>query len=179
MTSVSSSSGLNSKPGSLFATWMLPTLSPRWRMGAAMKAGIAHAAIDLDWLGVMHPRRDPHGQRLMFANLAAVWPIYAAAGAEQLIVARVVEDRAELDHYRAAVLGAQPTVCRLTTPLALMHKRLRIREPGMALEQALMRAAELADILEKARAEDFVVENGSGRSVGEVAREMLSLTGWL
>ena len=135
--------------------------------------------IDLDWLGVMHPRRDPHGQRPMFANLAAVWPIYAAAGAEQLIVARVVEDRAELDHYRAAVPGAQPTVCRLTTPLALMHKRLRIREPGMALEQALMRAAELADILEKARAEDFVVENGSGRSVGEVAREMLSLTGWL
>ena len=37
ITRVSSSSCLNSRPGSLFATWMLPTLSPRWRMGAAMK----------------------------------------------------------------------------------------------------------------------------------------------
>ena len=57
------------------------------------EAGIAHAAIDLDWLAVMHPQREPYGQRLALANLAAVWPTYAAAGAERLIVARVVEDR--------------------------------------------------------------------------------------
>ena len=143
------------------------------------EAGIAHAAIDLDWLAVMHPRGDPYGQRLMFSNLAAIWPIYAAAGAERLIVARVVEDHAEIDEYLAAVPGARPTVCRLTAPVELMHERLRIREPGMTLERALMRAAELAEILERARVEDFVVENGSDRPVGDVAREMLSLAGWL
>ena len=142
-------------------------------------AGIAHAAIDLDWLSVMHPQNDPYGQRLAFANLAAVWPIYAAAGAERLMVARVIEDRAELDHYRAAVPGAQPIVCRLTAPLALMHERLRIREPGMTFNQQLARAAELADILERAGVEDYVVDNGPGRSVGEVAYEVLSLAGWL
>ena len=104
------------------------------------EAGIAHAAIDLDGLAVMHPQRAPHGQRLAFANLAAVWPNYAAAGAERLIVAIVVEDRANLDHYRAAVPGAhQPIVCRLTAPLSLMHERLRIREPGMFLDLALAR----------------------------------------
>ena len=110
------------------------------------EACIAHAAIDFDWLAVMHPQREPYGQRLALANLAAVWPTYAAAGAERLIVARVVEDRAELDHYRAAVPCAQPIVCRLTAPTALMHERLRIREPGMFLDQVLTRAAELADL---------------------------------
>ena len=143
------------------------------------ESGIAHAAIDLDWLAVMHPQSDPYGQSLAFANLAAAWPAYAAAGAERLIVARVVEDRADLDHYRAAVPGAQPIVCRLTAPLSLMHQRLRIREPGMFLDKALKRAAELADILHRAGVEDFVVDNGPGRSVSAVAREVLSLAGWL
>ena len=70
------------------------------------EAGIAHAAIDLDCLAVVHPQRDPHGLQLAFANLAAVWPNYAAVGAERLVVARAVEDSAELDQYRAAMPGA-------------------------------------------------------------------------
>ena len=143
------------------------------------EAGIAHAAIDLDGLAVMHPQRAPHGQRLAFANLAAVWPNYAAAEAERLIVAIVVEDRADLDHYRAAVPGTQPIVCRLTAPLSLMHERLRIRELGMFLDLALVRAAEVGDILDGAGVEDFVVDNGIGRPVGAVARAVLSLASWL
>ena len=143
------------------------------------EAGIAHAAIDLDGLTVMHPQQGPHGQRLGFANLAAVWANYAAAGAERLMVARVVEDRADLDRYRAAVPGAQPIVCRLTAPLSLMRERLRIREPGMFQERALERATELDSILSHAGVEDFVVDNGRGCSIDEVAREVLSLAGWL
>ena len=144
-----------------------------------LEAGIAHAAIDLDWLSIMYPERDPHGERLAFANLAAVWPNYAAFGAKRLVVARTVEDRAELDDYRAAVPGAQPIVCRLTAPLSVMQERLRIREPGRFQDQALARAAELEGILDRAEVEDFVVENGGGRSVTAVAREVLSLAGWL
>ena len=37
ITRVSSSSRVKSNPGRSFATWMLPTLMPRWRIGAAMK----------------------------------------------------------------------------------------------------------------------------------------------
>ena len=120
----------------------------------------------------------PTRLRLAFTNLAVVWPNYAAAGAERLIVAGVVEDRADLDKFRVAVPGAQPIVCRLIAPLSLMHERLRIREPGMFLNQAL-RAEELADILSRASVEDFVVDNGPGRSVGTVAREVSSLASWL
>ncbi len=130
-------------------------------------------------LGQTYPQRGPFGQRLIFANLTSVWPNYFAAGAERLIVARVVEGRAELAHYRAAVPGAQPIVCRLTGPLELMHELLRVREPGMNLERALERATQLTEILERAGVEDLVVDNGPGRPVGDVAGEVLSRAGWL
>ncbi len=129
------------------------------------EANVAHAAIDLDWLSKMHPSRGQHGERLMFANLAAVWPLYAAAGAERLVVARVVEDRSELHQYREAVLGPEPVVCRLEASLETMQERLRAREPGMFQAQGVARSAELADILRLALAEDFTVDNDSGRAI--------------
>ena len=143
------------------------------------EAGIAHAAIDLDWLSIMYPERGRYGERLMFANLAAVWPLYAAAGAQRLLVARVVETRAELEQYREAVPGAEPIVCRLTAPVAVMQERLRTREPGMFQQQAVARSAELAGILKRQRAEDFTVDNGLGCSIVAVAREVLSRAAWL
>ncbi len=82
-----------------------------------VEADVAHAAIDLDWLSFMHPPQGQHGKPLMLANLAAVWPIYAVAGAERLVVARVVENRSELHQYREAVPGAEPVVCRLEASL--------------------------------------------------------------
>jgi len=143
------------------------------------EAGIAHAAVDLDWLSIMHPTQERYGEQLMIANLAAVWPVYAAAGAERLLVARVVEDRSQLRRYREAVPGAEPIVCRLTTPIETMQERIRTREPGMFLAQAIARSAALDDILDRSRAEDFTVDNGEGRSIGDVAREVLSRAGWL
>ena len=143
------------------------------------EADVAHAAIDLDWLSQMHPSQGQHGERLMFANLAAVWPIYVAAGAERLVVARVVEDRSELQQYRNAVPGAELVVCRLTCPIETMQDRVRIREPGMIQAEAVARARVLAEILERTLAEDFTVDNGEGRSITDVAREVLSRAGWL
>ncbi|MDO8751170.1 MAG: hypothetical protein Q7K03_08510 [Dehalococcoidia bacterium] len=143
------------------------------------EASVPHAAIDLDWLSVMYPRQGPFGQQLVFANLAAVWPVYAAAGAQRLLVARVVEDRSELAQYRRAVPGAEIVICRLTAPVATMQGRVRSRDPGMFQAQGVARSAELAGILERALVEDFTVENGDGRQVTAVAREVLSRAGWL
>ena len=143
------------------------------------EADMAHAAIDLDWLSIMHPTKGQHTERLMFANLAAVWSVYAAAGAERLVAARVVEDRSELQHYRDAVPGAQPVVCLLEASVETMRERLRVREPGMIQAQIVARAAPLADKLRLAPAEDFTVDNGEGRSITDVAREVLSRAGWL
>ena len=143
------------------------------------EANVAHAAIDLDWLSKMHPSREQHGARLLFANLAVVWPIYAAAGAERLLVARVVENRSELQLYREAVPGAEPVVCRLTCAVETMEERVRTREPGMIQAEAVARARELAEILERNRAEDFTIDNGEEPSITDVAREVLSRAGWL
>ena len=139
-----------------------------------VEAGIAHAAIDLDWLGVMYPEQAEHGDSPMFANLAAIWPIYAAAGARRLLVARVVERRSELERYREVIPEAELVVCLLTAPTEVMQERLRTREPGMFQAQALARSAELADILASAGAQDYSVDNGAGRPIGVVASEVLS-----
>ena len=144
-----------------------------------VEADMAHAAIDLDCLSMMRPLRGPRRERLTFANLAAVWSNQAAAGAQRLVIARVLEERSELQHYREAVPGAEPVVCKLTASIETMQERVRIREPGMIQAEAVARAATLADILERARAEDFTVDNGEGRSITDVAREVLSLAGWL
>ena len=143
------------------------------------ESGIPHGAIDLDWLGVMHPPQGAHGEGLLFANLGAIWPHYRTAGARRLLVARVVEDRAELQHYRKAVPGAEIVVCRLTAPVIVMRDRLRVREPGLFQPKALARSTELDSILRKASAEDFVIDNDAGRPVTEVARDVLTGAGWL
>ena len=96
-----------------------------------------------------------------------------------MLVARVVEDRAELERYREAVPGAAPVVCLLTAPVEVMQERVRTREPGMFQQEALARSAELAAILADAQAEDYSVDNGAGRPIGVAAREVLSGAGWL
>ena len=143
------------------------------------EADMAHAAIDLDCLSSMHPARGQRTERLMFANLAAVWPVYSAAGAERLVVARVVDDRLDLQNYRDAVPGAEPVVCRLEASIETMHHRIRVREPGMMQAQIVARSAPLADLLRRTQAEDFTVDNEEGRSVTDVAREVLTRAGWL
>ena len=143
------------------------------------EAGIAHAAIDLDWLTVMYPEQEAYGQELMLKNLAAVWPIYAAEGAERLLVARVVENRDELQSYREAIPGAEPMVCLLSASIETMKQRLLVREPGTFQKEALDSSEALVAILEHAHAEDFRVDNDAGRSITEVAREVLSRVGWL
>jgi hypothetical protein len=143
------------------------------------QAGIAHAAIDLDWLSVMYPKQEQYGENLILRNLAAIWPAYVAAGAERLLVARVVEDRSVLQQYREAVPDADPVVCRLTASIETMLERLRVREPGLFQAEAISRSKELADVLGRTRAEDFTVDNSEGRLITDVAREVLSRAGWL
>lgn len=61
-------------------------------------AGFPHAVVDLDQLAEYRPRAvdDRFGTRIGLANREAVWKNYAAAGAQRLIIASVIESRAEL-----------------------------------------------------------------------------------
>ena len=143
------------------------------------EAEVAHAAVDLDTLSIMHPHTGEQGDQLAYDNLAAMWPNFAALGAERLVVACALEDQADLRHYLEAVPGAEPVVCLLVALLRTMQERVRSRETGILQDQFLDNSMRLAQTLPHAQAEDFKVHNGDGRSITDVAREVLVGAGWL
>ncbi len=134
------------------------------------RSGVPHAMVDVDALSQCFPR-------LALRNLAAVWSNCRAAGARRLILARVIESRADLGGYRSAVPGARIVVCRLRAPARTLASRIRRREPGAGRAWHLARARELAPLMERAAVEDFVVET-AGRSLTVVARDVLGRAGW-
>jgi adenylylsulfate kinase len=142
------------------------------------EAGILHAAIDLDALGVGHLADDASND-LTYRNLESLWKNYANAGATRLLIAEAVESRAELEHIRDAIPHSQMTVCRLKATLVTMQQRVKAREPGMLQAQLVERAAILDATLDAASIEDFTIANDGHRSVTEVARAMLVRAGWL
>lgn len=146
-----------------------------------IEAKVGHACLDFDGLALTHPRApdDPHGSALAFRNLESIWANYRAAGIERLVIATVVERRSELAYYHDAVPGAEIVLCRLLAPIPTMHDRLRLRDPGIYLSRFLARSSELDDILAAGCIEDFTVDNGPGRHVTVVAREVLQQAGWL
>jgi adenylylsulfate kinase len=140
---------------------------------------IPSAAVDLDALVWQWPSTSNWNSDLMFENLASLWPNYQAHGATRLILAGVLEDRAELVRYRAAVPGAQITVCRLVAPEAVRRDRLRRRmPPGPSRDWHLDRTVELERTLDRLAVGDFAVENGD-RPVRDVAIEVLARAGWI
>ena len=59
-----------------------------------------------------------------------------------------------------------------------MEKRIRTRETGMLQSFFVARVAELEAILDRAHLERTTINN-DGRSITEVARELLIGAGWL
>jgi hypothetical protein len=144
---------------------------------AALK--VPNAAVDLDALVWQWPSTSKWNDDLMFENLAALWPNYAAHGATHLVLARVLETPAELSRYAAAVPGAEITVCRLVAPEALRVNRLLGRmPPGPSRDWHLSRTAELDAILDRLPCVDFTIDNGD-RTVRDVALDVLIHAAWV
>jgi hypothetical protein len=95
-----------------------------------------------------------------------------------LLIARVIEDRKELEGYRRAVPGAEIVVVRLRASPSALQQRVRQRGEGRGLQWHLDRAVELAPLMDVQRVEDLLVET-EDRTPGELARETLRLLGWL
>jgi len=139
---------------------------------------IAHAAIDLDALGLAHIPSAAGNDGVMYRNLQAVCENYASAGVKRVLLARAIEDRAELELCRAAVSATNTLVCRITGSIEAMEKRVRMRESGVSQREYVARVAKLNDILDRARLEDFSIANEDG-SLTEAAHEMLVKAGWI
>jgi predicted kinase len=144
---------------------------------AALK--VPNAAVDLDALVWQWPSTSKWNDDLMFENLASLWPNYARHGATHLVLARVLENPAELTRYTAAVPGAEITVCRLVAPAAVRVNRLLARmPPGPSRDWHLSRTVELDAILDRLGCVTFTVENGQ-RMLRDVALDVLIRAKWV
>ena len=140
---------------------------------------IRHLWLDLDALAQVYPRSpdDPYNQRLMFANLAAVWVNVKPRAPEYVVMACVVESPEELPLYKAAIPEADFTVVRVIASSTTIEPRLHGREVGLYFDTMWARSQELAGILDATAIEAFTVNN-DGRPVREVAIEVLTKLGW-
>ncbi|MGC2743868.1 MAG: hypothetical protein WA672_11820, partial [Candidatus Angelobacter sp.] len=115
---------------------------------------------------------------IMYRNLESVCRNYAASGVTRILLARAMEDRAELELCQNIISAANTTVCRLVASIAEMQRRVKIRESGTLQQQFVDRVVILDAILDRAALEDFVVVN-ENRPLSEVAQEMLIKAGWI
>jgi adenylylsulfate kinase-like enzyme len=138
--------------------------------------GTPHAVIDLDWLRCMWPAPpgDPFNGAITLRNLRAVAENFVVAGARRLILAGVIESRAERDAHQDA-LSMPLTVCRLRVNLTVVRERLRRRNPDRPW--FLDRASELDRILEREKVEDVVVDTTTA-SLSQAAATVSSAVGW-
>ena len=144
------------------------------------QASVPHAVVDLAGIGRAWPapEDDRWNERLIHRNLACMWANFRDAGAEHLVLARVLEARSLLRHVEAAVPGAAVTVVRLRASLPVLEARIRHREQGGDPTWYLEVAAYLVDAMEQPGIADHVLDNERG-SVADVAAQALRLVGWL
>jgi hypothetical protein len=140
--------------------------------------GIVHAAIDLDGLGLAYIPSATGNDGGIYRNLQSVCENYASLGVKRFLLARALEDRAELELCRGVVLAPNTVVCRLTASIEAMEQRVKTRESGILQREYVARVAKLNIILDRERLEDFTVTN-ENRSVSEVAHEVLVKAGWI
>jgi hypothetical protein len=139
---------------------------------------IVHAAIDVDALGLAFLPAACANDAVMYRNLQSVCKNYVSLGVTRLLLARALENRAELDLCRNIVPTANTIVCRLTASIETMEQRVKIRESGVSQREYIARVAELNAILDCARLQDFSITN-ENRPLTEVARDTLIRAGWI
>lgn len=139
---------------------------------------IPHAAIDLDALGLAYVPSAAIGDGAMYGNLRSICENYAALEVQRFLLARAIENLAQLEICRDAVSATDMIVCRLVGSIETMQQRVQIRETGISQRECVARVPKLNDILDRAQLEDFTVVN-EDRSLTDVALEMLIKAGWI
>ena len=139
---------------------------------------IAHAAIDVDALGLAYLPHAARTDEVMYRNLRSACSNYASLGVTRVLLARALENRAELDLCRGIFPAASTIVCRLIARVETMEQRVKMRELGLSQREYVDRVAELNITLDRAQLEDFSLTS-ENRSLTEVAHEMLLRAGWI
>lgn len=143
------------------------------------RARIAHALVDGDNLDASYPGPgDVDREWFTRANLAKIWDTYRAAGQHRLVYVNTVSVLETRELTAAVDEDAQVTAVLLGADADSVLERLSARERGselaVHLERSAARRAELED-----RAPGWVTRvDTTGRTVGEVAADVVAITGW-
>ncbi|OXY98550.1 AAA family ATPase [Streptomyces diastatochromogenes] len=154
-----------------------------WEVSALLRsATVPHAVIDGDFMGSVHPapEGDPHRSEITESNLTAVWSNYSRRGYRRLIYTNTLSVLPEVTGMFERAMGSGVRIVRvlLTATDATAHERLVRRELGSELESELAGSARKARLLDQEAAADALRIATDGRSVVDIAHEVVSTTGW-
>lgn len=153
-----------------------------WEVSAQLQAAyLAHCFIEGDFLDQAHPAPvdDPNRTELTRRNLAALWHNYAELGYRRLIYTNTVSVL-ERDLVVGAMGGdAITTAVLLTADDETANRRLSAREIASQYEAHVARGTAAAKYLEATAAPWVRRVQTDRKSVVEVAKEVIALTGWL
>ncbi|WP_428950457.1 hypothetical protein [Streptomyces sp. cg35] len=155
-----------------------------WEVSALLRAAaVPHTVVDGDFMGQVHPapEDDPHRAGITERNLTAVWANFAALGHRRLVYTNTASVLPEATGMFERAMGARVRITRilLTASDATAHERLTGRELGSELATELAASARKARILDGRAAAGTIRVTTDGRSVGAIAGEVVTATGWL
>lgn len=153
-----------------------------WEVSQLLQArDTAHCFVEGDFLDQIHPAPadDPNRTVITERNLAAIWANYAALGQRRLVYTNTVSVLEE-PMIRRAMGGGEirSTPVLLTAEEATVRERLARREIGSQLGPHIERSLAMARLLAEEAPPHTVRVPTDGRSVEEIAREVLRAAAW-
>jgi 2-phosphoglycerate kinase len=159
-----------------------------WEISTLLaERGIAHAAIESDELDRVFPRPSRQDlQRLApgtidisTLNLRAMWSTYRELGHSRLIMSGVMMHLAfDRQWIAAAIPNAKFTVVRLIATGESIAERLARRETERSIDAQLQRSLRQVNHMVAESDKDILRIETDGRSVSEIALEVLAAIGW-
>lgn len=142
--------------------------------------GVRHAWIEGDNLDMAFPVPWEQGYTLPEANLAAMWSHYRAHGYTRLMYVNTASVVAPVIGDLIAAMGDDPSVTGvlLTSSDEVAEQRLLQRQVGGGLDYAVGRSREAAVGLEAEAPEEVTRLDTDGRSVTDLAAEVIQMAGW-
>ncbi|GAA1363146.1 hypothetical protein [Catellatospora chokoriensis] len=143
-------------------------------------AGIGHVQLEGDFLGQVFPppAGDPDRSRIVLDNLAALWRNFAALGYRRLVYTNTVSVLYADELARALHAPVKIVRVLLTASDEVANGRLATRELGSGLDVHIARSARAAARLDRDAPADAVRIATDGRSVVDVATDVVAATGW-